>query len=437
MNTAVGRKLLLFGLLLTIVTAIVLLNRPPAVAPPTTPNLSDTAAAARAAIAQALAAAVADPDSPERRGDLGKALLAHQFDAAAASEFHYASLLAPLDFRWKYLQGLAETPFSRTAALDCFQAAAALNPSAWLPYARSAELLLAENRLLDAAAKIRTARRLAPDELRPALAEIRLHLLQKQPAAARIAAESLAARGTLVRELVELQAQALFQLNQTEAARLISRQLQNEELTPAGWNDPLAAAVLAWSTDPEDILNQARSLAASGNFTQAEQLLLNSTARAASHPEFITTLARIQLESGKPEIALNTTESALKDHPNAPAILLARGNALFLLERINDAAQSYALALQHKPDLAHARFNLARCQLRQGQSNEATESLLETLRTAPEMTAARLVLAGLLLNQKQTSEAAKQLQILITQLPNFDPQLSALLAQLQALQTTD
>ena len=437
MITAVGRKLLLFGLLLTIVTAIVLLNRPPAVAPPTTPNLSDTAAAARAAIAQALAAAVAAPDSPERRGDLGKALLAHQFDAAAASEFHSASLLAPLDFRWKYLQGLAETPFSRTAALDCFQAAATLNPSAWLPHARSAELLLAENRLLDAAAKIRTARRLAPDELRPALAEIRLHLLQKQPAAARIAAESLAARGTLVRELVELQAQALFQLNQTEAARLISRQLQNEELTPAGWNDPLAAAVLAWSTDPEDILNQARSLAASGNFTQAEQLLLNSTARAASHPEFITTLARIQLESGKPEIALNTTESALKDHPNAPAILLARGNALFLLERINDAAQSYALALQHKPDLAHARFNLARCQLRQGQSNEATESLLETLRTAPEMTAARLVLAGLLLNQKQTSEATKQLQILITQLPNSDPQLSALLAQLQALQTTD
>ncbi|MEY3228971.1 MAG: hypothetical protein RLZZ536_3590, partial [Planctomycetota bacterium] len=65
------------------------------------------------------------------------------------------------------------------------------------------------------------------------------------------------------------------------------------------------------------------------------------------------------------------------------------------------------------------------------------ESLLETLRTAPEMTAARLVLAGLLLNQKQTSEATKQLQILITQLPNFDPQLSALLAQLHALQTTD
>lgn len=244
MNTAVGRKLLLFGLLLTIVTAIVLLNRPPAVAPPTTPNLSDTAAAARAAIAQALAAAVADPDSPERRGDLGKALLAHQFDAAAASEFHSASLLAPLDFRWKYLQGLAETPFSRTAALDCFQAAAALNPSAWLPYARSAELLLAENRLLDAAAKIRTARRLAPDELRPALAEIRLHLLQKQPAAARIAAESLAARGTLVRELVELQAQALFQLNQTEAARLISKQLQIL-ITQLPNFDPQLSALLA------------------------------------------------------------------------------------------------------------------------------------------------------------------------------------------------
>jgi hypothetical protein len=42
------------------------------------------------------------------------------------------------------------------------------------------------------------------------------------------------------------------------------------------------------------------------------------------------------------------------------------------------------------------------------------------------------------LNQTEAARLiSKQLQILITQLPNSDPQLSALLTQLQALQTTD
>ena len=45
---------------------------------------------------------------------------------------------------------------------------------------------------------------------------------------------------------------------------------------------------------------------------------------------------------------------------------------------------------------------------------------------------------GSQLNQTEAARLiSKQLQILITQLPNSDPQLSALLAQLHALQTTD
>lgn len=437
MKTAASRSLLLSALLLTIAVATVLMNRSPPVPAPNSPDLTNTAPTARTAIAQTLAAAAAEPATAERRGDLGKVLLAHQFDAAAATEFRIASQLAPRDFRWKYLQGLAETPFSRSSALDCFQTAASLNPTSWLPHSRIAELLLAENRLTEAASHIQNARKLAPNELRPALAEIRLLLLQKQPADASKSAESLRSRGISVRELVELHAQALFQLQQTTTARSIAQELQNEELAPAGWNDPIAAAVLVWSTDPQDILTEARSLAASGRLPQAEQLLLNSSSRASSHPEYFNTLSRIQLESGKPDAALQTAETGLKKNPAAPNILLAQGNALFLLNRLPAAAQSYSLALQHKPDLARARFNLARCQLQTGQIPAAVASLHETLRSTPEMTAARLLLAGLLLNQNQTSEATAQLQILATQLPESDPQLTALRKQLHSQQTTD
>ncbi len=437
MNTAAGRPLLLVALLLTVAVATVLLNRGPATLPPAPPDLTNTAPAARIAISQALHAATTEPATAERRGDLGKVLLAHQFDAAAAAEFRVAAQLAPLDFRWKYLQGLAETPFSRPSALDCFKSAADLNPASWLPHARMAELLLAENRLTEAAAQIQAARQLAPDEPRPALAEIRLLLLQKQPQTAISLAESLRSRGISARELVELHAQALFQLQQTAAARSISQELQNEELNPAGWNDPLAAAVLVWSTDPRDILIEARSLAAGGRLPQAEQLLLNSASRISTHPEYFSTLSRIQLESGNPLAALQTAEAGLTNNPNAPAILMAQGNALFLLRRSPEAAKSYSLALQQKPDLARARYNLARCQLQSGQIPDAIRSLNETLRTTPEMTAARLVLAELLLNQNQTSEATKQIRILAAQLPESDPNLAALHKQLQSRQTTD
>jgi tetratricopeptide (TPR) repeat protein len=142
-------------------------------------------------------------------------------------------------------------------------------------------------------------------------------------------------------------------------------------------------------------------------------------------------------QSGKPEAALLTAETALKNTPKSPTLLSAQRNALFLLDRIPAAIQSYSLALQQKPDLARARFNLARCQLQAGQITDATNSLLETLRTAPEMTAARLLMAELLLKQKHVSEASKQLQILSTQLPDSHPQLKALLKQLNAPQTTD
>ena len=437
MNTAAGRPLLLVALLLTVAVATVLLNRGPAALPPTPPDLTNTAPAARTAISQALHAATTEPATAERRGDLGKVLLAHQFDAAAAAEFRIAAQLAPLDFRWKYLQGLAETPFSRPSALDCFKSAADLNPASWLPHARMAELLLAENRLTEAAAQIQAARQLAPDEPRPALAEIRLLLLQKQPQTAIRLAESLRSRGISARELVELHAQALFQLQQTAAARSISQELQNEELNPAGWNDPLAAAVLVWSTDPRDILIEARSLAAGGRLPQAEQLLLNSASRISTHPEYFSTLSRIQLESGNPLAALQTAETGLTNNPNAPAILMAQGNALFLLRRSPEAAKSYSLALQQKPDLARARYNLARCQLQSGQIPDAIRSLNETLRTTPEMTAARLVLAELLLDQNQISEATKQIRILAAQLPESDSNLAALHKQLLSRQATD
>jgi len=196
----------------------------------------------------------------------------------------------------------------------------------------------------EADTQIQIARRLAPDELRPALAEIRLLLLQKQPQAAKSSAESLRARGITVRELVELHAQALFQMQQTAAARNASQELQNEELTPAGWNDPLAAAVLAWSTDPRDILTEARSLAASGRLPQAEQLLLNSASRLSTQPEYCTTLSRIQTD------AISSLHETLRTTPEMTAARLVLAELLLKQNQTSEATKQIRIPAAQLPE---------------------------------------------------------------------------------------
>lgn len=431
------RQSLLIALtaLVAIAAAITFVALRRSVPAPRLPDLSGAADAAVSAILRESSRAEAEPSNAELRGNLASVLLAHQFDSAAAAEFGIASELDPHSFRWKYLQGLAETPHSRSRAMECFRAAAALRADSWLPRLRLAELLLAENQLAPARELILDARRLAPNELRPALAQIRVELLQNQPAAAVAVAEPLRKAGVQVRELSELHAAALFQLGRADEARAAARELQNEALESAGWNDPFAAAVLGFSTDPADIIAEARALAALGNFPQAISRLLAARARAAAHADFFPTLARLLLEEDRAKDALQVIDEGLLSTPRAPSLLHLRGSALFVLGRYADAEAAFREALQIKPDLALARLNLAHCLLRTSGRTDAISTLHDTLRTAPEMRSARLLLTSLLLDESRLPEAAAQLQQLGKLLPPDDPELQDLQRRQTVLQT--
>lgn len=402
---------------------------------PGLPDLSGTAEAAASAIQREFTLASADPDNAELRGNLGSVLLAHQFDSAAALEFEIASQLDPSSFRWKYLQGLAETPRSRSRAMECFRAAVALRADNWLPRLRLAELLLAENQLEPAREQILAARRLAPNELRPALAEIRLLLLQQLPAPAVAAAEQLRSAGIRGRELSELYAAALFRLNRTDEARVVVRELQDEGLEAVGWNDPIAAAVLAFSTDPADVIAEARMLASVGNYPLAIARLQSARSRAALHPQFYPTLARLLLENGQPIDALLVSDEGLRATPGAPQLLHLRGSSLFVLGRLQEAENCFRETLRIKPDLALARLNLASCLLQSTGHPAAIATLEETLRTAPEMHQARLLLTSLLLDESRLTEAAVQLQSLQKMLNPDHPEVAKLHSRLTAQQS--
>ncbi|MFM7055408.1 MAG: tetratricopeptide repeat protein [Planctomycetota bacterium] len=402
---------------------------------PRLPDLSTAADAAVSAIRREWLQADAEPTSAERRGNLGSVLLAHQFDCAAAAEFRIASELDPASFRWKYLQGLAETPASRNQAMESFRAAAALRGDSWLPRIRLAELLLAENQLDPARELILEARRLAPNELRPALAEIRLELLEQQPEAAVAIAEPLRKAGVRVRELSELYAATLFQLGRAADAHTVAHELHDEALESAGWNDPFAAAVLGFSTDPADIIAEARSLAALGRISQAITRLRSAPPRTASHADFVPTLVRLLLEDGRALESLPVLDEGLRTTPGSPSLRHLRGSALFLLGRYAEAEAAFRDALQIKPDLALARLNLAHCLLRTSGRSAAVTALEDTLRTAPEMHSARLLLISLLLEESRLPEAAAQLQSLQKMLPPDHPEFEQLQRRLTQLQT--
>jgi tetratricopeptide (TPR) repeat protein len=405
------------------------------VAPPILPDLSAASKVAIAAILREAKLAEADPRTAQLRGNLACVLLAHQFDSAAAVEFRIASELDPQSFRWKYLQGLAEVPDSRSRAMDCFRRAATLHTDSWLPRLRLAELLMAENQPQAASEPIADSRRLAPNELRPALAEIRLQLLQQQPAAALALAEQLRSTGFRVRDLSELYAAALFQLGRSQEARAAALELQDESLEPAGWNDPFAASVLAFSTDPADLITEARSHAIAGEYPQAITRLKAAHGRAADHPDYFPTLVRLLLENGQATEAVRVADEGLKRLPGSPLLLHLRGSSLLLLGQIADAERCFREALQLKPDLALARLNLAHCLLKSTGRRAAIPALEETLRTTPEMRPARLLLASLLLDEDRLVDAAEQLQKLQQLLPPDHAELRQLQSRLTQRQS--
>jgi len=405
------------------------------VVPPILPDLSTASEVAIAVILREAKLAQADPRAAQLRGNLACVLLAHQFDSAAAVEFRIASELDPQSFRWKYLQGLAESPASRSRAMDCFRAATALHKDSWLPQLRLAELLLAENQPQAASELIADSRRLAPNELRPALAEIRLQLLLQQPAAALALAEQLRSAAVHVRDLSELYAAALFQLGRSQEARAAALELQNESLEPAGWNDPFAASVLAFSTDPADLIAAARSHAITGNYALGITRLKAAHSRAADHPDYFPTLARLLLENGEAMEAVRVADEGLERFPRSPLLLHLRGSSLFLLGQLPDAERCFREALQLKPDLALARLNLAHCLLKSTGRPEAISTLEDTLRTAPEMRPARLLLASLLLDEHRLVEAADQLQKLQQLLPPDHAELRQLQSRLTQRQS--
>jgi tetratricopeptide (TPR) repeat protein len=176
----------------------------------------------------------------------------------------------------------------------------------------------------------------------------------------------------------------------------------------------------AEATDPELWLTIADIASDLGKVEEAnaafDRVAEIDPARA---PEIATRRARLRLQAGRPDLALE-----LLDQVKAPegaavpvASLLLRAEVLLALERTTDARQVYSEVVAREPGNASALAGLGRILLDEGKASEALQALDEALRQVPEDEGLYLLRAEAQAASGALAEAATGLEAAAARLP--------------------
>lgn len=380
-------------------------------------DLQQAAAPVRAAVAEALAGVQTAPRDAASWGRLGMVLLAHQFDADSIECLQRAAQLAPQEFRWSYLLGLATTATDRQRAIAAFRRACELRPDDPTAHTRLGELLLGAGQLAEAEVHLRQAGQLAPAEPRSRLALARLELQRGNPAAAESHAAAAAQAAPESRSVYEVLLQALGRQGRQQQVAEIRQRLARLSAEPLGWNDPHAAEVLRLRVGSAELTDAALQLAEAGRQDAAIQLLEREVITAQRDPVTFLTLARLYRETGQIERALDVLATAQEKFPESAEVCFQIGVLQFLQDSWSAAADSFRATLALQPDYALASYNLGHCCLQLGQDDRALQAFQQACRLSPEAHAARINVARLLLKSGQHAAAEAELQLVLQLAP--------------------
>ena len=136
---------------------------------------------------------------------------------------------------------------------------------------------------------------------------------------------------------------------------------------------PLFKRALALEPDSP----QAREWAAAGEGPAAESPGGTPTGRAPIDQ------ARSLYEAGRFQEIVTLADGEIRDGRDAPDLRFVRGNALFRLGKVEDAAADYRRVLEARPDDVGALFGLALVDLRQGKTAAAMRRLEQAKRIDP------------------------------------------------------
>jgi tetratricopeptide (TPR) repeat protein len=402
---------------------------PPTVPPPPAIPPEGVERPVADAIASARGQVEEQPRSAEAWGQLGKVLLAHQFNQQAAQCFAQAEKLDGTQPRWPYYQGLIAAMEDGRLALPHLRRAAELadrhDPGVLAPRLQLAEELVAQGQTEEAEAQYRAVAAKDPnnprllyhwgllalgrDELKTALDC--LSRLTNSPVARKKACAQLA---LIYRRLKDEDQAARFS---QQAARLPA---------DASWEDRYAEEYRKLQVDAQGRLQQVRALETEGKLQEVVALLTRINKDTDS--DLAPVVLGINLyKLGQYQEAERALRQALALYPDKVPAHFYLAVSLFgqadaapredgrLSEdaraKYQEAAAHFRRAAELKPDHGLAHLNLGRALGVLGQRDEALRELRAAVACRPEDARTHFYLAEALAEAGQVEEGRHQLDL--------------------------
>jgi tetratricopeptide (TPR) repeat protein len=387
-----------------------------------------------AVIAQAGDAVQKAPRSAEARGQMGMVLLAHEVRAAARDCFSQASSLAPREPRWQYFLGLAQLVDNPMAAVTNLDQAVRLFPETeFLPHLKLADALLSLGRLEEAEAHYRPVWQRDPNSARARLGLGKIASARDRFAEAADflagATQDPSTRKAAHRLLLTVN-QRLGRTNQTEElSRALDALPPDQPVT-----DPFLAEVQRLKTGETAWLDLGDEWIKTGRIAEATQLLEKTVQTYPNSDRALFFLGRARLRLGDLAGAEAALTRAVALAPASVEAQMQLGVARLSRGRAREALPCFRAAIQAKPNLAAAWFNLGFCL--GGEANHRAESIAafrEAIRLKPDLLEAYLGLAVVLRAQGQNQVAAQELRRALA----FQPEESLRLKLLDQLKLAE
>jgi tetratricopeptide (TPR) repeat protein len=389
--------------------AVFFWSRTPVAPPPAVDTTGFDPVIAKA-IAEAHAAAKAEPSSSKARGHLGMVLLAHDVRGPARGCFQVAAQLQPKEPRWWYFLGMAELADHPVSGASNLLRAVALFPSdAIVPRLRLADALIPAGDLDGAEREFRRAQQVQPSSGSAALGLAKIANSRGQASEAlqflTVAQKDPATRKAAHRLLVSVNQR----LGRPEAAEQLNRAMADLP-NDLPLDDPYLAEVEALEVGEKAWVDLADKLIQAGETQQAIQLLQKTLAHYPNSSRAMFFLGRAQLRLGDLAGAEAMLSRSVALAPASVEAQMQLGVVRLRQGRAWEATSCFRAAIAAKPNLAEGWFNLG-LSLGTGPAEraEAIQAFREAIRIKPNLFDAYLALAVALRVDGKLSEAASHL----------------------------
>lgn len=348
-------------------------------------------------------------------GEGGAVYLLYRLHDAAAACFANAALLAPRDFRWPYMLGVARQEAGDLApAAEALASALAIDDAYAAAHLRLAEIELARNRVAIAEAAFRRALGAPGTEAaaRFGLGRIEAARQENEVAVEHFeAALALAPNASAVHYPLAL---ALRQLGRGEEAK---RHLELRGDAAVPFADPLVRQLESARRGATIHLERASFALRDGKLDEAATEFRAALAVDAGNPQALLGLGRVLAGKGDPEGAKAAYREVLAGDPGHGIAHAELGEILLGQGATAEARTHLERALQLSPELANAQAAYGTVLAQEGRFTEAAAAFARAVKLAPTAPALHLARARALLRAGEEQQAATALAESLAALP--------------------